>query len=151
MRRRSEAGGEPVKTRRRKTVTPKRGNAQRAMRRRSSSVAVLQEQLDRRTHELSEALDQQKATAEVLQVISRSTFDLRAVLDTLVRSAVQLCDAESAHIFRFSDDVYRLAACCGYSPEYEEYMRRHGISPGRHTLIGRVARRRYRSYSGCSY
>ena len=99
----------------------------------------LENQLAQAQRELDELRAQRNATDAVLQVINRSTFDLQNVFDTLVESAARLCEADSAHIYRRQSADYRLAAACGFSGEYREYISRIGLAPSRNTLVGRTA------------
>jgi GAF domain-containing protein len=101
--------------------------------------ARLFDEVRARTEDLRESLQQQTATADVLKVISRSAFNIQTVLDTLVESAANLCQAENVQIFLRDGEVYRLAAYNGFSPEYQEYVKRHPIAPGRGTLVARTA------------
>ena len=100
------------------------------------STADLQEQLDLRTRERDEALEQLAATSDVLQVISRSTFDLKSVLQTLVKSAARLCKADKAAITRQIGGEFFFSEVFGFSPEFIEYVRTIPVKPERGTVTG---------------
>jgi GAF domain-containing protein len=97
------------------------------------------EEVQVKTRGLEESLQQQTATADVLKVISRSTFDLQTVLDTLVESAARLSDAPFGTIFQRRGDLYHLTAQFGYTPEMLKYGRAHPIAPGIGSNVGRTA------------
>ena len=102
--------------------------------------ARLFDEVQARTRDLSEALMQQTATADVLKAISRSAFDLDTVLETLIATALRLCDATYGEIFRRHGDFYRYAASrMDVDPAYLHHERAAEIAPGRGTLVGRVA------------
>jgi GAF domain-containing protein len=100
--------------------------------------ARLLNELRQRTDDLTESLDQQTATADVLKIISRSTFDLRAVLQTLVESAARFCAADKAYIIREKDGGFYTAEAYGYSREFMDYIKNILIKAERGTASGRA-------------
>jgi len=95
-------------------------------------------ELQARTRDLEESLQSQTATSEVLQVISRSTFDLQPVLDTVIEAAARLCNADVAALFRRDGELYRLAAHFQCPPEFVAVTAKQSLRPSRDTVTGRV-------------
>jgi GAF domain-containing protein len=126
MQRRGESG-HPAKPKGRKVPTV------------PASIADRDKQLDKRTHERDEVLEQLAATSGVLRVISRSAFDLQAVFDTLVESAARLCRADRASIRLDRDGFFHHVANYGYTAE-QHHINEHPIpaKPDRGSVVGRV-------------
>ncbi len=97
------------------------------------------DEVQKRTEDLTESLQQQTATSNVLEVISRSAFDLQPVFETVAESSVKLCGADRAFIFRFDGDLLRMVASYNSRPEFAEWIAQHPIPPGRSSGTARAA------------
>ena len=98
------------------------------------------DEVNARTEDLRESLQQQTATADVLKIISRSAFDLQPVFDTIVQTASRLCDAEYAIIYKLKDDdKYHVAANNAADPVFLKYAIEHPLAPERGSIVGRTA------------
>ena len=146
MKRRSKAGGEPIKGRRRKASEPKSRNAPKPLARSNSSppgekteVARLTRENAELLSELRECLQQGTATAEVLSIISRSTFDLTKVLNTVLELGARLSKADKGVILRAAGNAsYYAAATYRHTPEFIESQKGILFEPGRSGVVGRV-------------
>ena len=138
MKKRSRAGGEPIKGRRRKTPEPKRGNAPKDVARSKSSSAGKATEVARLTRELNEALEQQAATSEVLQVVSSFSGDLQPVFDKMLEKAAVICDAKFGNIYRWDGEVLHLAATHKTPPAFADARRRTPLRPDPKLPLGRV-------------
>ena len=137
MKKRAKATSNPAKARRRKGITLKGRSAPKALSHRAAPAR--ETELARLTRERDEALEQQKATADILKVISRSTVDLRAVLDTLLQSAVLLCTADMGTIRQRDGDLLRMVTNYGFTREAEQYLADHPAGPlDRRSATGRA-------------
>jgi hypothetical protein len=111
MKRRSRAGGEPIKGQRGKTLERKRCDAPKA------SAALNQETtVARLTHELREAVEQQSATSEVLRVISSYPYDPQPIFQAMLKNAVRLCDALIGNLYRWDGDALHVVAWTPNTP-----------------------------------
>ncbi|MBI3062495.1 MAG: GAF domain-containing protein, partial [Deltaproteobacteria bacterium] len=102
------------------------------------SYANLEQKVEERTRDLTEALEQQTATSEVLKVIASSTTDLQPVLDTVIENAVKLAGAKQGHIRQFDGDVLRLVAHYGETPEQVAILQSSSVRPGPENRSGRA-------------
>jgi class 3 adenylate cyclase len=133
----SRASGKPARSRRPESSKSKGRSSPKVLSSSLSRNGAESEAVQLR-EELHEAREQQTATADVLKVISHSTFDLQAVMNTLVQSAARLCAADKGAIFQQDGDVLRMAANYGFSPEAEQYAAENPGPVNRGSVTGRV-------------
>src|SRR3984885_4856708 len=122
----------------RKIGSRNHGNAPKSASARGLSAADLQEQLDRRTHEASEALEQQTATAEVLRVISVSAGDLTRVFEAMLANAKRICEANFGNVLLYDGTGFHAAALPEAPAALVEMYQRGPIRPGPMSVLGRL-------------
>jgi hypothetical protein len=137
MKKRSRASSKPAKARPRKALKRGGRSASKAGPHRGSIRAGQDKEVAWLTSELNDSL--KRETADVLKVISRSTFDLQMVLDNLIETTATLCEAYRGAIFRRDGDTYHGVAFYNASEELIDFVRSHPVTPGRHTITARVA------------
>jgi GAF domain-containing protein len=148
MRRRSKVGGKPAKARRRKTATPKRRKAPKAVRSRSPGAESQETDIARLTRELREAQEQQTATSEVLGVISSSPGDLNPVFNAVLVNATRICEASFGALFRLEDGVPKHAAQLDLPRNFLAFLTEHRPKPGPHNPLCRVVNQRQTAHIG---
>ena len=139
MKRRSRAGGEPIKGRRREATKPKHPIGPKAAPRANSTATGKETEVTRLTRELNEARDQQTATSEVLQVISSSPGDLEPIFAAMLEKAVRICDANFGNVYRWDNNALYLLAAHRTPQAFAEARRRSPHShPGPKTITGQM-------------
>jgi hypothetical protein len=134
MKRRSGAGGELIKGRRRKASVPKHRSVSKAPAGFKPSPANEETAVGRLTHDLREALEQQSATLEVLGVINSYPGDPQSVFQTMLKNAVRLCDAKFGNIYSWDGDALHLVATENAPTAFAEARRRSSFRPSPKTL-----------------
>jgi class 3 adenylate cyclase len=138
MKRRSRAGGAPIKGRRRKAPKPERRNAPKTAPRSKSSPSSKDTVVARLTHELRETTEQHTATSEILRVISSSPSDLQPVFQAMLKNAVRLCDAKFGNIYRWDGDALHLVATQNVPAAFVHARGRSPLRPSAQTPTGRM-------------
>jgi len=128
-----------MKKRRPATSGSKRPSAHKVARRPNFASAGSNKKLAQLARELSQSLEQQAATSDVLRVISSSPTDIQPVLDVILQTAGRLCEAEYACFFKLQDGAYHLAGANNAEADYIKYLSEHPMSVDRGTLVGRTA------------
>ena len=131
MKKRSRAGGEPIKGRRLSTSEPKRRNAPKVQARAKLSPATEETEVARLTRELSEERKQRTATSEVLHLLSGSNGDLNRLFDTILTNATKLCQATFGALFLCEADAFRVVAQHNATRAFAELRRREPLVRGR--------------------